>query len=221
MIGGWLSKYEEKLLTSFAAKSDGLIVEVGSYQGKSTVAMASATKNKIVAIDPHYLKSYKKFIDNTKKYVNISPIKDTSENANKKWRQKISLLHIDGNHEYEIAKEDIKIWWPYLKNNGVIVCHDAFTFFPDVFMAVKEELFSKDLSYVGAVDSQIFAVKGKPKNLWQKFNVERSKFFLILASSIWHNKKISKGWKLFLVNRLLKIFILNKFMFKELLHQDF
>jgi pyrrolidone-carboxylate peptidase len=111
IIPGWLSKREEKLLAYFAAKTPGLIVEIGSYQGKSTVAMARVTKNKIYAIDPHYLKSYKKFLANTKKYKNIIPIKKTSEKANINWKLPIALLHIDGNHEYEFVKQDIMVSW--------------------------------------------------------------------------------------------------------------
>lgn len=216
-IPGWLSKNEGKLLAYFAKRTRGPIVEIGSFQGRSTVFMAQATKNSIYAIDPHCLHTYQKFLANTKKYKNIIPIKKTSAEATKNWRQKISLLHIDGAHEYKFAKQDLKLWLPYLADGGVVVCHDAFAPYPEVFRAVREEIFQKgNWKYLGALDSQIFAVKGKPENIWQELNVARQKFFLTLASSIWHQKSLPEGLRFFIINRLLKIFFLNKFMAKAI-----
>lgn len=211
MIAGWLSKNEGKLLAHFAQKIDGVIVEVGSYQGKSTVFMARVTKNPIYAIDPHYLGSYKKFLGNTKKYKNIIPLKKTSAAANKNWRLPISLLHIDGNHEYKFAKQDLELWLSHLENNGTVICHDAFCPYPEVFQAVKEEIFDKPgWAYIGVLDSQVFAIRGKKKLNWQRP-------FIILASNIWHNKNLSENFRFFIVNRLLKIFFLNKLMLQSML----
>jgi hypothetical protein len=210
IIPGWLSKREEKLLAYFAAKTPGLIVEIGSYQGKSTVAMARVTKNKIYAIDPHYLKSYKKFLANTKKYKNIIPIKKTSEKANINWKLPIALLHIDGNHEYEFVKQDIKLWLKHLENNGVVVFHDAFAPYPQVWQAVYEEIFLKNFGYIGINDSQIFAIKNGQTNF--------QKPFIVLASNIWHNEKLPYFLRDFIVKRLLKPFYLNPFLFRGILN---
>ena len=210
-IPGWLSKNEGKLLAHFAQKTNGVIVEVGSFQGKSTVFMARVTKNPIYAIDPHYLNSYKKFLKNTKKYKNIIPIKKTSAAAAKNWRLPISLLHIDGAHEYRLVKQDLKLWLRHLTPDGVVICHDAFAPYPEVFKAVKEEIFDKPgWAYIGALDSQIFAICGKKKLNWQRP-------FIILASNIWHNKNLPENLRFFIVNRLLKIFFLNKFMVRAIL----
>lgn len=205
----WLSQREGSLLAFFAKKTSGPIVEIGSYLGRSTVAMAKVTKNKIYAIDPHYLKSYKKFIANTKKYKNIIPVKKTSEQANKNWHQEISLLHIDGNHEYKYAKKDLKLWLKYLKPDGVVVCHDAFAPYPEVWQAVREEIFNNDFGYIGVNDSQIYAIKGGSPN-WQRP-------FIILASNIWHVAKLPYGLRTFIVKRILKPFYLNSFMIREIL----
>lgn len=207
----WLSQREGRLLAFFAKKTDGLIVEIGSYLGMSTIFMAKVTKNPIYAIDPHYLKSYKKFLANTKKYKNIIPVKKTSEQANKNWKEKISLLNIDGNHEYKFAKQDLKLWLPHLEDGGVVVCHDAFAPYPEVWQAVYEEIFVKNLpvgkagfGYVGVNDSQIFAVKGGKRNFQRNF--------IILASNVWHNEKLPYFLRDFIVKRILKLFYLNKIM---------
>lgn len=214
MIAGWLSKYEGELLAYFAKRAKGPIVEIGSFQGKSTVAMAKVTKNKIYAIDPHYLKSYQKFLANTKKYKNIIPLKKTSARANIHWSLPISLLHIDGAHEYKFTKQDLQLWLPHLETGGVVICHDAFCPYPDVWRAVKEEIFDKrGWSYIGVLDSQIFAIKGKAKRNWQRP-------FIILASSIWHQRKIPYPIREFAVKRILKPFYLNKFMLREVFRQS-
>ncbi len=211
MIQGWLSKSEEKLLADFAKKSNGVIVEIGSFQGKSTIAMAKATKNPVYAIDPHYLHSYRKFLQNTKKIKNIIPVKKTSAQANVNWKLPIALLHIDGAHEYRLAKQDLKLWLPHLQNNGVVICHDAFCPFPEVWRAVKEEIFDKPgWAYVGVLDSQVFAIRGKPKLNWQRP-------FIILASKIWHNQNLPENLRFFIVNRILKIFFMNKLLFRAML----
>lgn len=213
-IPGWLSKYEGQLLAYFAKQARGIIVEVGSFQGKSTIFMARVTKQKIHAIDPHYLHSYTKFLANTKKYKNIVPVKKTSEAAAKNWHQEIALLHIDGAHEYKFAKQDLQLWLPHLAANGVVVCHDAFAPFPEVWQAVKEEIINKPgWAYIGALDSQIFATRGRPQLNWQRP-------FLVLASNIWHVTWLPENLRFFIVNRLLKIFFLNKFMLRAILKRD-
>lgn len=215
MIAGWLSKNEGGLLAYFAKRAKGIIVEIGSFQGKSTVAMAKVTKQPIYAIDPHYLRSYRKFLKNTKKYKNIIPVKKTSSQTAKNWGRPISLLHIDGAHEYKFAKEDLQLWLPHLENDGVVVCHDAFAPYPDVWRAVKEEIFDRSgWAYIGVLDSQIFAVKGQPQLNWQRP-------FIILASNIWHNESLSETLRFFIVNRILKIFFLNRFMLLSILGSNF
>ncbi len=241
-IPGWLSENEGRLLTNLAAglPKDAVIVEIGSFQGKSTVFLGLGLKSgKIYAIDPHkgqthatkrgstpfgiVRPTYFAFLKNLRMFGvedKVVPIQKTSKAANKNWLKKIDLLHVDGLHEYEFAKKDLQLWLPFLEDGGVVVCHDAFCQFPDVFRAVKEEIFTKDCSFIAASDSQIMAVKGKPKNLWQKINVSRQKFFLTLASEIWHNNALPENLRFFLVNRLLKIFFMNVFMFKTMLKLD-
>ena len=56
---GWLSDREGEILYNLAknCKGKGVIVEIGSWEGKSTIWIGSGSKNgnkvKIYAIDPH------------------------------------------------------------------------------------------------------------------------------------------------------------------------
>lgn len=219
-IPGWLSKNEGKLLQRLAGSlpENAVVVEVGSFQGKSTTYLAKGLKDgKIYAIDPHLGETligarrlpptYRTFINNTKQYKNIIPIRKTSAEANKNWKLSIDLLHIDALHEYEFVKKDLKMWLPHLKSRGIVICHDAFTSFPEVWMAVKEEILDKKgWGYVGVLDSQFFAIKGRPQLNWQRQ-------FIILASELWHISWMPENLRFFIVNRLLKLFFLNKYMF--------
>lgn len=239
-IPGWLSKNEGQLLAYFAKRANGPIVEIGSFQGKSTIYMAKVAKQIIYSVDPHLgrvsslsqpekhhrLRStFSSFQKNLKRFgVESKVVSDrkTSAAANKGWTRPIALLHIDGLHEYEHVKKDLRLWLPHLKDGGVVVCHDAFCLFPDVFKAVNEEIFQKgQWKYLGALDSQIFAVKGKPENIWQTINFSRQKNFLTLASTVWHNQSLPENLRFFIVNRLLKITFLNRYMTDALLKKLF
>ena len=69
-IDGWLTDEEAKLLYKLAKNCKGVIVEIGSWKGKSTICMAKGSKAgnnvKIYAIDPHvgsseHKKKYEKY----------------------------------------------------------------------------------------------------------------------------------------------------------------
>lgn len=233
-IPGWLSRREGQLLYYFAKLlgKKGEVVEVGSFQGKSTVFLAQAIKElktgKVTAIDPHlgqthvaksgpkFGETFNKFKANLRNFglsKQVLAIRKTSFSASKTWKKPIAVLNIDGLHEYQFAKQDLELWLPHLVSGGVVICHDAFSPFPEVFAAIKETIFkSAKFRFVGVSESQIFAIKGRPRNLLEKVDLWRSIFFISLASSIWQNKKIPPRLADFLVKRVLKIFYLNWLM---------
>lgn len=233
-IPGWLSRREGRLLYEFSKDlgNKGTVVEVGSFQGKSTAFLAQALKEtgnkKVFSIDPHlgethaskgspkFGETFNKFVHNLKSLKlldNVEAIRKTSASANKGWKKPIAVLNIDGLHEYEFAKQDLDLWLRYLIKDSVVVCHDAFSPFPEVFAAVKKTIFeSGQYRVVGVSDSQIFAIKGQSRSFWEKLNLWRSVYFISLASSIWQNKNIPPKVADFLVKRVLKIFYINKMM---------
>jgi MMP 1-O-methyltransferase len=118
----------------------GVIVEIGSWKGKSTVALArgSAKKihEKIYAIDPHSILPEERYFEDTKSefLANVAragvkdrviPMIMTSEEAAKGWHQPIRLLWIDGDHRYEPAKLDFTLWEPFLVEGGILALHDT------------------------------------------------------------------------------------------------
>jgi hypothetical protein len=100
---------------------DGVIVEIGSWKGKSTIALArgaAAThREKIYAIDPHAVQPEEGYLEDTRAefHANLKqagvdsqvvPMIMTSEKAAHGWSIPIRLLWIDGDHRYEPAQLD-------------------------------------------------------------------------------------------------------------------
>ncbi|HEY2919039.1 MAG TPA: class I SAM-dependent methyltransferase [Candidatus Binatia bacterium] len=118
----------------------GVIVEIGSWKGKSTVALArgsaKGTHEKIYAIDPHSILPEERYFDDTKSEflanveragvkARVIPMIMTSEEAAKDWTRPIRLLWIDGDHRYEPAKLDFTLWEPFLVEGGILAMHDT------------------------------------------------------------------------------------------------
>lgn len=119
---------------------NGVIVEIGSWKGKSTVALArGASKThgeKIYAIDPHSVLPEEGYLEDTKaeflaniKQAGIEsrvvPLIMTSADAARGWNKPIRLLWIDGDHRYESTKLDFTLWEPYLVEGGILAMHDT------------------------------------------------------------------------------------------------
>ena len=94
----------------------GVIVEIGSWKGKSTVALARGAakvhREKIYAIDPHKILPEEGYLEDTEADFrnNLSkagvenqvvPLVTTSEDAARGWDKPIRMLWIDGDHRDE------------------------------------------------------------------------------------------------------------------------
>jgi predicted O-methyltransferase YrrM len=144
-IDGWLTEKEGELLYNLAkaTRRNGVIVEIGSWKGKSTVFLGRGSQSgdhvKIYAIDPHtgspeHKKEYghvrtfaefKKNIENSGIDGLIIPEKKTSREAADNFEKPVELLFIDGAHEYEAVKMDFELWIPKLLEGGTVTFHDA------------------------------------------------------------------------------------------------
>jgi hypothetical protein len=135
-VKGWLSKQESYILFLLAKIVNNNIIEIGSYEGKSTLSMALGTNWKVFAIDPHsgdksevekHLKvdTFDRFLNNTKHLRNIVPIKLKSSEAATLFNQGLaSLLFIDGWHSEEEVTKDITNWKPHMRENYVVIFDD-------------------------------------------------------------------------------------------------
>lgn len=145
---GWLSDTEGELLYELAKKCSGrgVIVEIGSFKGKSTIWLAKGSKAgksvKIYAIDPHQgytehdtsVSPNDTFIDFQSNIKSaqvddlIVPIIQKSSDALEFVKEPIEFIFIDGSHEYEAVIDDYHNWIPKLLNNGVAAFHDTIGF---------------------------------------------------------------------------------------------
>jgi MMP 1-O-methyltransferase len=179
-IDGWLTLSEADVLYLLALNfiNKGVIVEIGSYKGKSTICLAKGSKKnnstKIYAIDPHTAEAtldltednpictYNEFISNIKTAKVddiIEPIKNTSEGAVKAFDLPVGLLFIDGAHHYEAVKLDFELWSPKVIKGGRIAFHDA-TNAPGVMKLIKEAVeTSANFGEVRYVDSIAYVTK--------------------------------------------------------------
>ncbi len=189
-VDGFLTD-EEGIFLYMAAKNcvTGVIVEIGSWKGKSTICLAKGSKaggkERVYAIDPHTGASehkkafgkiwtfdeFKRNIKNAKVDDIVIPIIKTSKDAEKEWAgMPVGLLWIDGAHEYEFVKLDYELWEPHLIEGGLIVFHDTHSENPKKI--VNEYLYNgtkfKDVNFVDtityATKSSNISHKDKIKN---------------------------------------------------------
>jgi MMP 1-O-methyltransferase len=143
-IEGYLSEKEGEFLynTAKICSGRGVIVEIGSWKGRSTIYLAKGSKAgnniKVYAVDPHQgtkdhqnhkvFNTFSEFKENLIK-ANVDdivvPLVKTSEEASKNWQEPIEFLWIDGDHSFPMVKLDFDLWSPYLIKGGIIAFHDA------------------------------------------------------------------------------------------------
>lgn len=138
-VGGWLKLNEAQWLNHHAARTTaGCIVEIGSYRGRSAIALAKDSTVSVYCIDPHptYVdgmggsfgsKDKRMFIENIVKvglHERISIVNFKSDQAAAGWTEPIGLLWIDGDHSFDQTSRDILNWTPHLVGNGIVAIHD-------------------------------------------------------------------------------------------------
>jgi predicted O-methyltransferase YrrM len=230
-IEGWLTDSETLLLYHLARtlSSEGHIVEIGSWKGKSTIALAlglihSAKSGVVWAVDPHQgiiqtnkqkqESTYKAFIKNVQKAQveqKVRPIIDTSAGAAKRWKKSIRLLFIDGLHDYEHVQADIAYWSSWVVNNGVIAFHDAFCAEKDVWDAIRNYMFHRsDIIDIGTASSILYIQFGK-KTLKTQIKVFIKKLLITLANEIhmWH---IPWSIKVIIIHRVIRMLLWNNYL---------
>ena len=149
----------------------GAIVEIGSYKGKSTAALAlgslCAKREKVFSVDPHSGGTKEIFLKNMARIGiadQVVSLNMTSEEAARAFTSNIRLLFIDGDHEYKSVRTDILSWKNFIIDGGIIAFHD-YTH-KSVAKAIDELISSSgDFIIEGTVGRTLFASKGQRKNV--------------------------------------------------------
>jgi predicted O-methyltransferase YrrM len=143
-VEGWLDREEAAYLFNLARNvATGCIVEVGSYRGRSTVALAlgslAGARVPIFAVDPHeaftgefggkfgpvdrgHFMSHMVALGlfHIVRLVNLS-----TESLSNNWPTPVSLLWIDGDHRYDSVARDFAAWQPRLSEDAIVVLDDV------------------------------------------------------------------------------------------------
>lgn len=147
---GWLTKPEAELLVKYASQTKGLMVEVGSFMGRSAVLLANLQRP-LICIDTwdDYFHSDLKgeeifgiFKENTKQYAHVFPLKMKVED----WEPRpVEFICLDGDHTYEGTKAQVEK--ALACNPKFIAVHDIPS--PEVRRAVEEYLGPSELDSTG------------------------------------------------------------------------
>lgn len=125
-----VSAEELRLLTHHASNAK-VLVEVGTFEGATTKALAEATSGDVYSIDVFFPGRigicYAEIIArrNCGGLGNVTILKGASADVALSFRQPIDFLFIDADHSYEGVKADWLVWFPKVRINGVIAMHDC------------------------------------------------------------------------------------------------
>src|SRR3990167_2783627 len=135
-LKGWMPKEDCRILNEYVSWiKNGLIVEIGSFMGRSTLTMAlSSPTSKIISIDP-YLTVHSSSGETDPLSVRDRCIeamagqnwklKQTkSETVGRTWIDLIDFLLIDGDHHIKALKQDIELFVPHVKKGCWVFFHD-------------------------------------------------------------------------------------------------
>lgn len=162
---GFLTEREGRFLALAAAviPARGVILEIGSFKGKSTIGLASVARHykrgPVVAVDPFtapsstdpYLQgavsSYPEFeatLRHAGLFDDVEVHRTYSREVAKSWTRPIRLLWIDGDHTYAGAKADFDLFRPFLATGAVVALHDSLNLFEGPIRVAVEDLFRSD-----------------------------------------------------------------------------
>ena len=169
-VEGWMTEGQGRALHAAAASCPpgGRIVEIGSFQGRSTIvlALAAAPGVEIVAIDPHAgndrgpqeFDGYEQAAadDHTRFEANlvsagvrdrVTHLREFSDRAHALVEGGIDVLYIDGAHRYGPARADIRDWSARVTPGGTLMIHDSFSSIGVTLAILRELLFSGRFRY--------------------------------------------------------------------------
>jgi predicted O-methyltransferase YrrM len=171
-VDGWFSPDQVARVAERARQvpATGRIVEIGSFRGRSTIAIARSAPEgtEIVAIDPHAgndrgpqeIEGFedeaaidsKVFLTNLERAGvrdRVTYVRRFSHDALDDVPGPIDMLHIDGAHRYGPASDDIARWGARVVGGGSLLVHDSFSSVGVTLALATRLMFSDGWRYVG------------------------------------------------------------------------
>src|SRR5918999_1485443 len=182
-VPGWLSDEEGEALYELAKECTGrgVIVEIGSWRGKSTICLGLGSRAgqdvRIFAVDPHADYRHGEFKENVERAGIaglVTPLKGLSRDVVEEFDEPIELLFVDGSHEEEDVRHDFETWVPKVVDRGTVAFHDT-TWHPGVRKVVAEKIFAsrqfRDVRFV--IGSTTVASKIAKNTLYDRLHARR------------------------------------------------
>jgi hypothetical protein len=177
-VRGWLTDDQARVLHTRAREvsADRQIVEIGSYQGRSTIILARAAPERatLVAIDsydgdnrgPRQVQGkteegnadHEAFVQNLQRTGvehRVRQVRAHSQDALGLVSGTIGLLYIDGAHQYRAARDDIKRWGARVGDGGTMLIHDGFSSVGVTLSLLRVLAASRSWRYVGRTGSLV------------------------------------------------------------------
>lgn len=171
-VRGWMSPDQaERLYRAAAATRPGdQVVEIGSFQGRSTIVLAHGAPAEVtvVAIDPHAgndrgpqeiegfqaaaAGDHEQFLANLAAAgvsQRVRHVRAFSDAAHGEVDGAIAVLYIDGAHRYAPARADIVDWGARVAPGGTMLIHDSFSSVGVTLAILRELVGGSRFRYVG------------------------------------------------------------------------
>jgi predicted O-methyltransferase YrrM len=173
-VGGWLTRAQARVLFDAvrALPTGATVVEVGSHQGRSTLALALARPDvTVVAIDPFEAggkfggpATRQVFEDNlARPHVRerVEHVAERSTRVLDSWRRPVDLVFVDGKHDVLSTLRDLQ-WGDRLPPGGRLLVHDSFASVGVTVALLLHALPSSRLRYAGRVGSLATFERARP-----------------------------------------------------------
>jgi methyltransferase family protein len=171
-VEGWMTDAQARRLWDRAREvpTDGRIVEIGSYRGRSAIVLALGSTDgvEVVAIDPHAgndrgpqeihgtvdegegdHQAFLANLDRAGVRGRIRHVRRPSQEAGPDVEDPIDLLYIDGAHRFVPARADIREWGTRVGVDGTMLIHDAFSAVGLTNAMLTQLLFGGRFRYIG------------------------------------------------------------------------
>jgi predicted O-methyltransferase YrrM len=164
-VGGWLTREQARVLHDavVALPPGSTVVEIGSHQGRSTLALSLARPDvTVVAVDP--FRAGGKFGGTETRGVfeanlrraevrdRVDHVGEPSGDVRRGWRRPVDLVFVDGKHDVWSTRTDL-LWAQRLPAGRVLLVHDAFGSVGVTLALLLFVLPSRSLRYAGRVGS--------------------------------------------------------------------